>query len=284
VPALVVSIQALRDGDHPEWYRMRAALWPEESAAELRDGMRTWLARHDAAVFVASRDDGSLGGFVEVGSRSYGEGCLTSPVAYVEGWYVDPDVRLKGVGRALLVAAEAWAREQGYQEIASDAVLNNLDSHRAHQRLGYQETDRVVVFRKVIEPARRGLTLQGIDHVALAVKDVNASVRWYEEVLGLRRWYQTAWGDYPAVVGAGSTALALFPVEGAAPRPPPDRDVLAMRHVAFRVDAGNFTRARAELTRRQIAVEFQHHGISQSIYFRDPNGHEIEITTYDLEA
>ena len=262
---------------------MREALWPEESAPELREGMRAWLARNDAAVFVACRADGTLAGFVEVGSRSYGEGCATSPVAYIEGWYVDPDVRLQGVGRALFDAAETWAREQGYQEIASDARLDNVDSHRAHHHLGYQETDRVVVFRKTIEHPNRRLLLEGIDHVALAVRDVNASVRWYEEVLGLKRWYQAAWGDYPAVVGVGSTALALFPVEGDVPQPPPGRDVLAMRHIAFRVDAGNFTRAREELTRRQIGFELHHHGISQSIYFRDPNGHEIEVTTYDLK-
>ena len=125
-------------------------------------------------------------------------------------------------------------------------------------------------------------TVEGIDHVALEVRDVAASVQWYEEVLGLKRRYQAAWGDYPAVVGVGSTALALFPVEGDAPKPPAGRDVLAMRHLAFRVDAANFARAREELTRRQIDSSFQHHGISQSIYFRDPNGHEIEITTYDL--
>ena len=57
-----------------------------------------------------------------------------------------------------------------------------------------------------------------------------------------------------------------------------------MRHVAFRVNAANFARAREELARRQVEVTYQHHGISQSIYFRDPNGHELEITTYDLDG
>ena len=72
-------------------------------------------------------------------------------------------------------------------------------------------------------------------------------------------------------------------METDAPQPPPGRNVLAMRHVAFRADSDSFTRVQRELTRRQIAFEFQDHGIAHSIYLHDPNGHEIEITTYDLK-
>jgi catechol 2,3-dioxygenase-like lactoylglutathione lyase family enzyme len=123
--------------------------------------------------------------------------------------------------------------------------------------------------------------LEGIDHVALAVRDVPRSVEWYQRVLGLRRMHKEAWGDHPAVVGVGTTALALFPVEGS-PQPPPGRNVLTMRHLAFRVDADNFARARRALQAQGVETSFEHHVISQSIYFRDPDGHELEITTYDL--
>jgi GNAT superfamily N-acetyltransferase len=83
-----------------------------------------WLARTDAAVLVAERADrGRLAGFTEVGTRLYAEGCDTSPVAYLEGWYVDRDVRRHGIGAALARAAEVWAREHGYRELASDALL-----------------------------------------------------------------------------------------------------------------------------------------------------------------
>jgi catechol 2,3-dioxygenase-like lactoylglutathione lyase family enzyme len=129
---------------------------------------------------------------------------------------------------------------------------------------------------------KRTSLVEGIDHIALAVRDVTASAQWYQDVLGLERRYQDVWGDYPAVVGAGTTALALFPVETAAPLPSPGRNVLTMRHVAFRADAANFARCQLELTQKQIAFEFQDHGISHSIYFHDPDGHQIEITTYDL--
>ena len=72
------------------------------------------------------------------------------PVGYVEAWYVDPDVRRHGYGRALLAAAEAWAVEQGYREMASDALIDNITSHEAHKASGYIEGDRVVGFRKAL--------------------------------------------------------------------------------------------------------------------------------------
>jgi catechol 2,3-dioxygenase-like lactoylglutathione lyase family enzyme len=125
-------------------------------------------------------------------------------------------------------------------------------------------------------------SIEGIDHIALAVKDVERSVAWYKDVLGLERRHEDAWGNYPAMVGIGTTSIALFPVDGAEPKPSPGRDVLAMRHFAFRTDRANFDRARRELSQRGIPFEAQHHGISESIYFHDPDGHEVEITTYEV--
>ena len=118
--------------------------------------------------------------------------------------------------------------------------------------------------------------------MALAVRDVKAFVTWYCEVLGLERMFEEAWGEYPAVVGKGTTAIALFPVESDDPQPSPSRDVLAMRHLAFRVDRENFHHAQAELRGRGIEFEFQDHDAAQSIYFYDPDGHQLEITTYDV--
>ncbi len=125
--------------------------------------------------------------------------------------------------------------------------------------------------------------LQGIDHVALTVRDVRRSVDWYQDVLGLERRYKDAWGDHPAVVGVGTTSVALFPADTDAPEPRLRRDVPGMRHLAFRVDGQNLATAQQELRRRGIAFEFQDHRIAQSIYFQDLDGHEIEITTYDVQ-
>jgi aminoglycoside 6'-N-acetyltransferase I len=117
--------------------------------------MRALLARPDAAVFIAERSDGSVCGYVEVGSRAYADGCRSSPVGYIEAWYVDPDMRRSGYGRALLAAAETWAKACGYTEMASDARLGNIVSINAHENSGYDVIDRIVQFRKSLVTARR---------------------------------------------------------------------------------------------------------------------------------
>lgn len=125
--------------------------------------------------------------------------------------------------------------------------------------------------------------LEQIDHVALTVKDVDRSVAWYRDVLGLERRHEEAGGSYPAVMYAGMTGVALFPAAQPGPAPAPDaRRSAIMCHLAFRVDAENFGRAQAALRERNIPFSFEDHGISHSIYFHDPDNYEIEITTYDL--
>ena len=124
--------------------------------------------------------------------------------------------------------------------------------------------------------------VEGIDHVALTVRDVARSVAWYRAVLGLERRYEAVWGDFPAVVGAGTTALALFPAPVPEPAPPPGREVLSVRHVAFRVDRATFEHARDHLAAHGIAPTFQDHAAAHSLYFPDPDGHALELTTYDV--
>jgi aminoglycoside 6'-N-acetyltransferase I len=102
----VMSVRQYCTADESEWLRMRLELWPDLSAEAHRDEMSGWLARTDAVVLVASRPGGGLAGFAEVGSRSLADGCSTSPVAYLEGWFVDHDARRQGIGRALVAAAE----------------------------------------------------------------------------------------------------------------------------------------------------------------------------------
>jgi aminoglycoside 6'-N-acetyltransferase I len=146
----MLKIRALEpEQDTAEWLRMRLALFDEEDAAEQQQEMAAMLANPaENGIFVAERPSGGLAGFVEVGSRKYAEGCTTSPVAYIEAWYVDADSRRQGIGRALIAAAETWARARGYQEIASDALIDNDVSLAGHLALGYQEVERQICFIK----------------------------------------------------------------------------------------------------------------------------------------
>ena len=136
---------------------MRAALWPDQDQPSLvADVDRFFADPRDEpgamleAVLVAEAPGTSpvLVGFAELSRRTYAEGCETSPVAFLEGWYVAPDRRRQGIGRALVVAAEGWARELGCREFASDALADNTVSRDSHQALGFEEVAIIRCFRK----------------------------------------------------------------------------------------------------------------------------------------
>jgi aminoglycoside 6'-N-acetyltransferase I len=129
---------------------MRAALWPDADPAELADELDAFLADPDQVAFVAERDDGRLCGFAEASVRPFANGVDESPCAFLEGWWVDEEMRRSGVGRALVVAVENWARARGLTELGSDALLDNTPGHQAHRALGFEERERVVYFRKRI--------------------------------------------------------------------------------------------------------------------------------------
>lgn len=135
--------------DSAELVRMRELLWPGGGHAEEIAAFFA-AARVDVATLVAVRPEGGLAGFVEVGTRGYAEDCLSSPVPYVEGWWVDEDVRRTGVGRALIDAAMEWARAAGFTEIASDTLADNAASIAAHLALGFEKTAELVTFRRAL--------------------------------------------------------------------------------------------------------------------------------------
>jgi aminoglycoside 6'-N-acetyltransferase I len=137
---------------------MRRALWPEGSAAEHRSELVRFFrgrSRASLGVLVAETDRGRPVGFAEVSIRAYAEGCRTDRVGFLEGWWVSPGERRKGLGRRLVEAAEGWARKRGCLEFASDALPDNRVSIAAHRALGFADAGTVVCFRKDLPPARR---------------------------------------------------------------------------------------------------------------------------------
>jgi catechol 2,3-dioxygenase-like lactoylglutathione lyase family enzyme len=124
------------------------------------------------------------------------------------------------------------------------------------------------------------IELECLDHVGLTVADVGRSIRRYQEVLGLRRAHEEAWGDFPAVLEANGTGVALFPRDADAPASPPDQ----LRHVAFRTSRRGLGAAKAELGGRGRAFEERDYGVAWSIYLPDPDGHLVEITTYEAST
>jgi aminoglycoside 6'-N-acetyltransferase I len=145
-----VKLRPLELRDRRAWADMRAALWPDADPAELTHDTVKHFAGVKAAeeVWVSEEITGRLLGFLELSLRAHAEGCPSSPVPYIEGWYVTAEARHLGVGRALVEAAENWAKLRGYTEIASDAVLENDVSHAAHRSLGFEEVERIVCYRK----------------------------------------------------------------------------------------------------------------------------------------
>src|SRR5689334_1240591 len=146
-----VAVRGARPEDRAEWLRMRRVLWDDCPDEQQVREMEDILGGDTEEVFIAERPGGGLCGFLEAALRSRADGCDSTPVGYIEGWYVDEDMRRSGVGRALVEAAEAWARSRGCRQMASDAELWNEVSHQAHGALGYQETGRVVQFKKDLD-------------------------------------------------------------------------------------------------------------------------------------
>ena len=135
---------------------MRHALWPEGPVEEHLGDFDELIATSmcgtlPAATFVAENANGGLVGFLDAGLRSHADSCdVRQPVGYIEGWWVQEGRRNCGIGRALVQAAEDWARAHGCREMASDALIDNHASLAAHEAVGYEVVERAYLFRKAL--------------------------------------------------------------------------------------------------------------------------------------
>ena len=134
------------------WLDLRMALWPDATIEDHTGYMAMELAQPDRFLPLMMYDERRAPiGFIEVSIRSdYVNGTQTSPVGFVEGVFVAPEWRRQGVARDLFDAAGEWAKTRGCRELASDALLDNEASQRAHRALGFRETERVVYFVRTL--------------------------------------------------------------------------------------------------------------------------------------
>ena len=142
-----ITVRRITHEDKDEWFKMRKGIWPDAPDEYMTFDQDDILANENAVVFFAYAD-GSLAGMIEASIKDYAEGCETSPVGYLEAWYVYEQFRGQGVAKALTDTAENWIREKGCTEVASDTWLENLASIRAHEKSGYYEAERLVHFVK----------------------------------------------------------------------------------------------------------------------------------------
>ncbi|HQU83240.1 MAG TPA: GNAT family N-acetyltransferase [Pyrinomonadaceae bacterium] len=143
------KIRELNEKDIGDWLRLRKLLWDGVSEAEHKAEMLDIYEHSETQlVLVAQIGFGRIVGFLEASIRPFVEDCHSDNVGYLEGWYVEPEYRKNGIGRMLVAEAENWARRNGATEMASDAEIGNEMSLRAHLRIGYEETSRLVHLRK----------------------------------------------------------------------------------------------------------------------------------------
>ncbi|HLJ83369.1 MAG TPA: aminoglycoside 6'-N-acetyltransferase [Candidatus Eremiobacteraceae bacterium] len=147
-----VRIRAVESHDAAVWAAMRSALWPDADNDELAREARAFVEGSETildAAMIAEEASHAVG-FIEIAIRAFSDGCDSMPVPHVEGWYVEESVRSRGIGRALMRAAEDWARSRGFTELASDSELDNPAAQSAHKHCGFEEVDRIVKFRKAL--------------------------------------------------------------------------------------------------------------------------------------
>ena len=144
------AVLPAQESDRDDWLAMRFALWPDSDETELAEDWPLFMdVADDNHAWIARDGDGTAVGFAEANIRSYAEDC-DGPTPYLEGIWVAEKWRRSGVAAALLAVVEDWARAGGFKEMASDALLDNAVSHQWHGSQGFEEVERIVVFRKGI--------------------------------------------------------------------------------------------------------------------------------------
>lgn len=148
---LDVTIREMRGLDQDVWLGMYRKLWPKFSDEALLAEIGRINKSSKRSAFLAEAE-GRAVGFAEYGLRDYANGCNSQPVPFLEGVWVDDAYRGQGIARALIEFLLIRAKRAGFVEFGSDVELSNYSSQLMHERLGFEQTEKVIYYRKVLEP------------------------------------------------------------------------------------------------------------------------------------
>jgi catechol 2,3-dioxygenase-like lactoylglutathione lyase family enzyme len=123
------------------------------------------------------------------------------------------------------------------------------------------------------------IEIEFLDHVAIRVADMQASARWYEKVLGLKRYQLPEWGDFPILLLSGKSGIALFPANTTDDKLEQTSKNVKIDHFAFNVTNENFEKAKKRFIDLNLKFNIQDHHYFDSIYTKDLDGHTVELTT-----
>ena len=145
----MTRIREMGGADRDLWLSMYKKLWPHHSDAALLAEIDRINRSSKRAAFVAELD-GKPAGFAEYALRDYANGCDSQPVPFLEGVWVAEEFRGKGVARDLIGFLIDRARRQGFTEFGSDVELTNYASQLMHERLGFEQREKVIYYRKML--------------------------------------------------------------------------------------------------------------------------------------
>lgn len=126
--------------------KLEKELWEEESLEDLYDVTLNSKGKFFGAFYLDE-----LVGFIFVSIRNdYVEGCNTSPAGYIEGIFVKEEYRKKGIAKKLLEHSYLYFKENNISEVGSDVLIDNINSQRFHEAVGFKEVEKIVCYVKKI--------------------------------------------------------------------------------------------------------------------------------------
>ncbi len=149
---MTIVVRRMQGTDRSSWAAMRFQLWNELSVEDHLTDIDRILRGKTRRGYMGLMGEQPVG-FAELSVRDYANGCTSQPVPFLEGIWVAKRYRRRGIGRALIAAVTEDLLAEGFQELCSDAGIRNRRSHQAHRTWGFVETDRVVYFRRPLQPA-----------------------------------------------------------------------------------------------------------------------------------